>query len=388
LPLWLLFGPAHLEEDNDGDTAAMILVWEDARTRIALRLPYEKGQTSVLEIQDRTPAEKMAHRATQVAARDRADRGDRFQKGKRFLLIPRERESIGLGMTRSEVVDALPSGKGTIRRDLRDGLALFFRDEREERPGYIARHLFIRFGPDQKVAEVRVRYTDVPGTKRNAGLNTLLATIRKQCGAPEELPGPWARVWTAPFPRRGPAPVLYRWHDDGTLLTCQKDGEGMELTLSDCPLEHEAGIPLGAFRYLPAGPERCELGMKKGDLFKLWKESQRDYQHGALILFPGTDSPYRYVQVVCNEAGEVVCITARHKTKLDVNATPEQLAQAVRQAWAADFAKLAWPRREDQTRKGQVQSWASHDDVTRLSIFWHEDKSGNAGVFTEWTLLK
>src|SRR5262249_45341676 len=107
-----------------------------------------------------------------------------------------------------------------------------------------------------------------------------------------------------------------------------------------------------------------------------------------LILFPARNSPYQYLQVAFTKTGEVERITARHKTTLGDNATLEQLAQAVQHAWGADVENLGWPRREDQTRRGHVQSWSSHDDATRLSIFWQADKSGTPGVFTEWVLLR
>jgi hypothetical protein len=387
-PLWKRLGPGRLKNDDDKDTPHLALVWDDGRTHIALRLPHEKGVACRLDILDRTPPADLARRAARVAENDRAERAKRFQEKKLLTRIPRVRESVALGKSQTEVESALPSGKGILRRQLSDGLSLFFQTEPEESPGCIPRELFVRWGPDRRAAEVRIRYTDAPGTARHAGIKKLLAALQRKCGAPEVLPGPWAKVWTPPFPRRKPAPVLYRWQDDATRLTCQCDSEGAELCLRDCPLQYENGVALARFAYLPAGPEKCLVGMKKADLVKLWNVNDKDFQQGNLVLFPAQSSPYDQLLVTFNKAGDVAQVTARHRKQPADNAPPEHLADAVRQAWGADVRHLGWPRREDRTRKGQIQSWTSHDDVTRLSIFWQEDKAGAARVFTEWRLLE
>ena len=35
----------------------------------------------------------------------------------------------------------------------------------------------------------------------------------------------------------------------------------------------------------------------------------------------------------------------------------------------------------------EMQTWTSHDDLTRVSIFWQEGRTGAAHVYTEWTTL-
>src|SRR5207248_3331868 len=104
----------------------------------------------------------------------------------------------------------------------------------------------------------------------------------KRGGAPENGPGPWAQVW-ADLPRRKPAPVLRRWQDDQTLLTCQQDGYGIELRLRDCPLEHPEGVPVPPLTYLPLGPEGCVLGTTKEALFRQWKVGTPALVNGGVV---------------------------------------------------------------------------------------------------------
>jgi hypothetical protein len=64
------------------------------------------------------------------------------------------------------------------------------------------------------------------------------------------------------------------------------------------------------------------------------------------------------------------------------------LAQAVQLAWAEQLRSFGWPRREDYNRRREMQSWTSHDDGTRVSVFWQERKSGPPRIFTEWKLVE
>jgi hypothetical protein len=385
LPLWEDFGPARLDSSETEAGKYLTLVWEDARTRLAFRVPRQKGRTPELEIHDSTPAEGLTGRAAQVAANDRAERRARFARDKLLLRLPRTWESIRLGMSRAEVQDALPRGEGVIPRKIPGGLGVVLKGTADEGAVRVARELFIRFGPDDRAAEVRVRYTNAPGKRGKAGVKTLIGQISRRGGAPAEAPGPWASVWTPPFVARKPAPVLYRWQDDATLLTCQRDSEGVELVLRDCPPEHPAGVRLPPFRCLPLGPSPYALAMTKTELLKGWKGAAPQIHRGVLVLQP-KGGPYDQIFVRFDEDGRAVQITARHNLG-ETSATPAQMAAAVRHAWGTAVEELGWPRREDRDRGKELQSWASHDDLARVSIFWQARKSAAPQRFTEWKRL-
>jgi hypothetical protein len=384
LPIWAAAGPGRLQETAGKDGKTLALIWEDARTRYSLRLPYGRESLTEFEVADRTPAQERARRAAAVAATEIALRQKRFQEEKLILRVERVWEKIRLGMTAAEVGEALPEGKGIVRRELPDGLGVIYNLVPDENPGYIPRELFVRFGSNKRVAEIRVRYTDAPGSRPGAGIARFLADIKAQCGAPLQLPSPWARVW-ADLPRREPAPVLYRWQDDATRLTCQRDSEGIEVAVLDCPLEFPDGVRLGDFRYLPVGPKGCGLGDKKADLLQRWNATRPEFnRQGALELTPAGDSPYDRFLVWFDKDQRAVQIITLHRRPWKGEPSEDQLAQAVKDAWADAITAYGWPRREDHTRRGRVQSWATHDDRTRVTVFWQRTKSGEAQLFTEW----
>jgi hypothetical protein len=380
LPLWAAAGPGRLETGKDQDTAYLALRWEDGPTRYTFRWPYGQGQPPVFVAQDQTPAAELAARTVRVLAADRAERKARFKKHELITWIAHVRERVALGMSRAEVDNVLPRPRTIIKRDIPDGLAVIFKEAPEDNPGYIPRELFARFGSDQRVAEIRVRYT--------GNVGNLLEELRISCGAPWQSPGPWARVWTKEFASRSPDPVLYRWQDDATLLTFQQDSEGVELTLRDCPRAYESGVPLPPFECLPPGPKNCRLDTKKADLVKRWKDSRPRFQEGWLVLSLPEDSPFDQYLVRFNAHNRAVQVSARHRQQWDREPSPDELAAAVQKAWARNVRDYGWPRREETNARKQFKSWTNHDDRTRLTIFWEESRSGKFRLFTEWTNLE
>jgi hypothetical protein len=379
LPLWEEFGTGRLAGEENQAGHHLTLVWEDARTRVVFRVPHEKAEAPLLEVRDRTPKDALAGHAARVAANDRTERQARFGRKKVFFRLPRARENIRLGMTRGEVRDALPNGEGVVAREIPGGLGVVLRGAPEEGAPHVAREIFVRFGPEDRAAEIRVRYANFHDLRK------LLTKISRRGGAPAEGPGPWARVWTPPFARRKPAPLLYSWHDDVTWVTCQRDSEGLELTLRDCPLEHPEGVPLPPFRCLPLGPGACRLGMTKASLLKEYNASQAEFHQGVLVLLP-PKGPYDQIFVRFDQRGTATQITARYKRTLG-SAGPAEMAAAVRQAWGEMVEELGWPRREDHDRRKQLQSWANHDDVARVCIFWQPSRSAGPKLYTEWKRL-
>jgi hypothetical protein len=384
LPLWAAAGPAQrVNLLGDGSNPkSLSLDWYDASTRYSLLLPKGKAGTPLFEVASIAPG--MNERMAGVARRERAERRTRFQQHQLATRLGRTWEKVQLGMSRAEVDDALPAGKGISRRALPDGLALIFKGVPEEHAGYIPRELFVRFGPNQKVAEIRVRYTDAPGTERTAGIARLLADLRQTGGAPEELPSPWQRIGTD-LPARDPAPRRYRWQDDATRLTVERDSEGAELAALDCPVDQESGIQLPAFRCVGSGPKGCSLDQLKADLLKHWNQaSSQVNKQGLAELTSPEDGPYDRLFVRFGADGRVEQVLALHKPVWDADPGDVQLAAAVRKAWAEKIEAFGWPRREDTTRRGLTQGWMSHDETARVRVFWQRSKSGRPQLVTEW----
>jgi hypothetical protein len=297
----------------------------------------------------------------------------------------RVREKVRLGMTEQEVVKAFPDGDGFTRRKVPGGLGLVINVIPEKSPGYIPREVFVRFGPEKVVAEVRVRYTSQPGIK--GGVNNLLQEIGASCGAAHELGGSWTRVWSE-YPQRTPAPRMYRWEDDVTIMTCQRDSEGVELTLLDRPLDFEKGVKLGAFQCLSEGPRNCTLGMTKAELVELWKDSKPTFEDNVLIVTAPVESSYSQIQAFFKDStGLVTRVVALHAQKWDKDPGQEKLEEAVQGAWERGKESLGFYRRMDLTMNDTVQSLTSHDDVRRVCVFWQETKAGPR-LYTEWTRIE
>src|SRR5262249_1094267 len=93
-------------------------VWEDARTRYTLRLPYDTVQPVELEASDRQGQDRLAEREATAVALDRRERKQRLDAGKPFVRLTRALERIRLGMKRTEVRQSLPRGQAVLKRDL------------------------------------------------------------------------------------------------------------------------------------------------------------------------------------------------------------------------------------------------------------------------------
>src|SRR5208337_4254620 len=132
------------------------------------------------------------------------------------------------------------------------------------------------------------------------------------------------------YPRRNPAPILYRWEDDVTILTCQRDSEGVELTLLDRPAEYENGLDLGEFQCVSVGPKDCTLGTTKAALLEAWKDSKPVFEDNVVILTPPEDSPFSQIHAYVEErGGRVNRIVALYREKWEKDPGQDKLEEAV-----------------------------------------------------------
>ena len=127
LRLWAQGGPAQINTEEDANGGHLVLAWNDARTRITLRMPYADGQSLDLEAQDVSGTDP-ARRATEVAAFDRRERQARLAAGTALTRLPRhlDFEGVQLGGGRAQVMQSLPRGENVAKQILPDGVMVTF----------------------------------------------------------------------------------------------------------------------------------------------------------------------------------------------------------------------------------------------------------------------
>jgi hypothetical protein len=390
LPLWSAFGKGQLATLEDNNGGALALNWENTTTRIRLLLPNGElaPELVVAEVRGK---EAVAARVEAAAKLDREDRAARLEAHKPLTRLARslqvnppssnglQFDGLRLGMSRKEALATLPGSQTLRRRPLPSGLGLLFLSDPPAGATYWARQMFLRFTPDDKLAEVRVRYQEnpsLPGT-RTPGL---FDTLKRAAGAPEELPAPWAGLWTDVGPSRR-RPALYRWQDDLTLLTLQRDEGGAEVALRDRPADQPQGVELPPLQFCPRGVPLCALGDVRSDVLKKHNVRQPPTaNNGAELLAEPATSPYD-VLLVWYDKGRVSRIIARHRARDSLQAAA--VSTALQTAWSQNIDHLGYVRRVEEQR-GQVHgAYDWHDDVTRVRTFAQDTEDG-IRLFTEF----
>jgi hypothetical protein len=383
LPLWAAFGDARIEGKSGPSGEYLCLTWEDAKTRLQLRLPYNDKEAPEFIAEDRRGSAALAERAEAAAGLDKGLRQQRLAAGKpqarlaRFLTLEDyPLQSVVLGMDKAKALAALPRRQKVRQTPIPDGVSLLFLTDAPANVAFWPRQAFVRFGPDHRVAEIRVRFEDGlrAETKETPWLLTRLRD--KPNGAPDLLPAPWAALW-ADLPAQKPAPVLYRWADDITLLTLQKDAGGAEVVLKDRPLDAPEGVALQPLSFVSRGVDRCTLGDKKADILNAWKISKPTFASDGALVLPGpSKSPYDAILVYFDN-DRAARILARHRTK------PTDLKLALQEAWSRDFDHLGMLRRQEGAAGTSKLAYGWHDDRTRVRTFAQEAEDG-LRLFTEW----
>ena len=385
LPLWAAYGPAGLESAEEASGGLFTLTWQDETTRLRLRLPFEDKSPELVAEDSRGPS-ALKTRLEAAAAFDRRERQQRLAAGKpherlaRFVQLPSHGiDDLRLGMTREQVQAILPGARSLRVMALSDGFNVLFLNEPPVTATYWPRQLFVRFGSDNRVAEIRVRYQEGPhasGPKSPGLLDKLRA---KPNGVPETLPASWVGLWTDVPTRK--QPVFYRWLDDVTCLTYQRDRGGIEVTLRDCPLDQPQGVELPPLLFCGRGVEGCVLGDTQDELHKRWQVRKPLFaSNGAEILVMPAKSPYE-VLLVWYENDKVSRLIARHRDPKTLKEA--EVAAALQQAWGADLDRLGFVRRQDGARGQVLQAYSYNDDRTRVRLFAQETREG-IRLFTEW----
>jgi hypothetical protein len=383
VPLWAAYGAPRFEpefENNGGGNLA--LVWENAAMRYTLRLPHDEEQPVNFTADDRRGAKDASEREKIAITFDRDQRKVRMAAGKPLQRLPRafdEASGLRLGMTRAEVETALPASQSLRKMEIDGGWSVYFLSPPAGNGAATPQHFFVRFGPNDKVVELRLRYLErfLPKGDRTP---TLLAHLSTRSGAPEVAPASWSGVWSD-LPPQKPAPILYRWHDDTTAMTLQRDAGGAELTLRDLPADKPTGFELPPLRFVSRGVEGCSLGDSRSAVLAHWKIAEpTKTSDGGIVLPMPKSSPYDAV-VAYFENGKVSLIRAYHRPK--VNFIIPEVANALQQSWGRDIDHLGAIRRQDTPADQLVGGFGWHDDVTRVRTYAQDSDQGPR-LYTEW----
>lgn len=373
--LWSAYGRPDVAEHE----SALGLRWQDERTQVELRLPFdEKGP--VLVAQDARPKEKQAERLAEARQRDQKERRERIAAGKadvRLAAGPGAVNGVSLaglkvGQPRAEAEAALPSGRSYRRHDLSDGVSVLINTVPEKRP-YWARQVLVRFA-DEKVSEVRVRYLEgLAEAKKGEALREQLDADPK-AGAGQVLPGPWAGLWADVSSAGG---ELVRWQDDQTIRTYQRDAGGSEVTWRARGEKDEAAAP---WLFVTAGPGGLGVGATRKALEAAWGKPAT--KSDTADVFRMTEKSGYEMALVWFDGDRAARVLAVHRGRLS-GEQPEQVSKALLQAWGRDVDGLGVVRRETGRRGDVLGALYWHDDVVRVRTFVQAEDGGPRQL-TEW----
>ena len=391
VPLWVAYGPARIESVTDTDHGYLAFIWENEKTRLTLRLPYKNEESIELKAVDRRGEEAIKERLARTAAFDKNERDARWQAknppvGRLGRGLPGFGvEKVELGQSRSEVETALKELPETKLTALDDkGFNLFFYSLPAAGVTYWPRQMFVRFDKNNCVTEVQVRY-DNGSVLPNKNQLALFDLLKGTNGAPEKLEKPgstWSGVWTD-LPGTRPATPVYRWLDDRTLVTFQRDTFTTEVTLRDCPAEAALGVDLPPLSFCSKGVEGCELGNRRAAVLKHWKIEKPTMVGDAVLLSPASGL-YDAVLVYFEDGaeGRVVKILGQYRERLKA----ADASQAIKDAWGDDIDHLGAVRRQDVAVSPTLESTSWHDDVRRVRIFGQQTANGPR-LYREWREL-
>lgn len=379
--LWDDYGPAKIEDIEDQSGAYLAFTWQDKATRIRLRLAFDE-RGPVLSARDVQTADQAKARVELTRKLDQKERQARVAEGKTEERLSRSPGSVNelslgalkLGQSKAEAEKALPKGKLYRRKDLPDGVSIVILTPPDKLMTYWARQLLVRYH-DGAVSEIRLRYHKGPAVVKKGG-EPLLKTLIDASGAPEPLTPTWAGLW-ADVPNTG-KPAYFRWRDDRTVRTYQRDDGGMEVTWLDRPPQ-SAALEAPPWLFVSDGFARCKLGDTRESVEAYFK-SPATTSEGGEVYRTADSSPYEMV-VVWYEAGKVSRVLAVHRPHS--GGTPKEVVVTLNAAWGKDIDNLGAICRQ-QGELGQVLGvywW--HDDKVRVRTAVQSTDQGPR-IMTEW----
>jgi hypothetical protein len=381
--LWAAFGSPRVDGVEESAGEGLVLAWEDGRTRARLRLPFSEDDAPGLVIEDARGPAGLKGRAEAARRFDLKERRERLAAGTPWLRLRRavtlvnEPASPGLrlGATRHDVLAALPASSTVRQGTLPGGVTFLLLANPPEAAAYWGRQVFVRFGQDGRVAEVRVRYEDGPAGNSTRALRETLE--RDLGGKPEEVPADWQGLWDD-LPGRRKA-VKLRWQDDRTIWTYQRDPGAAEVVLRDRPADEPDGVDLPPLAFCARGVRGCQLGDRRADVIKALGKSEA-LPDGAEVFYLPARSPYIGVRV-WYEGGKVARVVADHRGKPGASARDAE--SALQGVWGRDFDRLGYVRLRLERQGSFLGAYFWHDDRTRVQTY-AQDTTEGPRLFTEW----
>ncbi len=267
-----------------------------------------------------------------------------------------------------------------MKQTVAGGVLVSLTGEAPKGAPHVARQSFVRFGADGMVIELRTRYGE--GATGANWIGALVSGLKRKYGAPTESRGTWAAIW-ADLPARKPTATIYRWQDDLTVLTCQRDAWGVEVTLHDASGPDPSAAPAPP-ALLPRGPAgELALGATRDEVQRLAGGKPQVLADGALLVAPSTAGTYDALLVYL-EGDRVSRIVARHAHAAPPKANGPQLTKLLTEAWGHDARALGWPARQDVAEGQGLQALGWQDEHTRVRLFWQEAENGPQRLYTEW----
>jgi hypothetical protein len=350
----------------------LALVWEDADTQLVLHFPRSSNEGLTVEVADRPDGRSLAERVERSRAWDSAERRARLAAAEPFVRLERELGQIKLGESRADILERFAATEAVLKQELPDGLLVTY-PVAPLNVTFSVRELYVHFDGAQEVDEVRLRYVDV-GDQPVGGSKGVVKALTARLGVPETL--------TASATKKE---VASRWQDDVTCLICIQESNEVDLHLRARPVDQD-GAAHRPVAYLPRGTEGCLLGLSEEELMRTLKP-RAPTRAGQPYVVPTGDGAYDAL-LAWVDKGRVVRIVARHREPAAVDSSPEKMAKALTQAWSREATVLGWPSRQERLPNGHFHAWSSHDDRTRVRIFWTQSLGEAPRLYTEWTLAQ
>ena len=345
-------------------------------------MPYEAERADVPgrePARRRSPAEARLHAAE---AFDQARRQARLKNGNALQWLPRWQHlrEIQLGMTKKQVQDNLPHKASIDVQNIGGDLSLIFHDGP---------------APTRRTSSVRCFCASAPttGWTRSACAirkapprptiitRRLLSVLKNAGGEPTPQPAPWAGLWSD-LPPQEPKPAIFRWTDDVTVLTCQRDGGGAEVMLREWPADKtldQLDDVLPPLRFCDEGAAGVTLGQSRADVLKKFPAHKALENEDGVALAAPADGPYETL-AVWFDAGKVVRVVAQHQAK---PANAADVTAKMQEAWTRDFDRLGALRRQEGAWGPVLQAYGWHDDRVRVRLT-AQDTADGTRLFTEW----